>query len=180
MAIQDLASVSNMLMGDYNNSLPVQNYVSAASTGINNQTNKAIRDLWSRFATTGMSRSGIGGAAANQIYSGAGQNLSNVAAQGEVMQQQARENDINKLLGIAQYEDSKPTFGDYIGSILGQVGGTALGALTGGLSTGLTGGLSSLLGGGSNSFGGGFGMNMSIPNVSASNYFGINPQIGMG
>jgi len=165
--IPSLDNISDMLMGDANNSAPVNNYVSTASAGINNQTNEAVKKLMAKFATTGMNRSGISGVALNDAYKTGGQELNNVAAQGEMMQQQQRTQAIQQLLGISQYEDQKPGIMDYLGSVLGQVGGMAAGAGTSDLMNKFFGGSSNTGSSNNNSYP---GINMTSPNVSASSY----------
>ena len=72
-----------------------------------------------------MSRSGISGVAQNDIYSNAGEQLSSVSAQGAQMDERTRMQALQGMEGIAQYEDQKPTFLDFLGSMAGQVGGMA-------------------------------------------------------
>jgi len=128
----DLDQIQNMLMSEYNNNSPANDYVSSATAGINNQTRKRVKDLLGKFSTTGMGRSGISGAAQNDIYSNAGQNISQVNAQGEEMTQRNHMQLLSQLLGLAEYQDSKPGFGD----VLGAVGGKLLGSATGGVGAG--------------------------------------------
>ena len=137
----DLDQIQNMLMSAYGNDQPEQDYVGTATASINNQTRKRVKDLLGKFSTTGMGRSGISGAAENDIYSNAGQQISQVGAQGEQMTQQNHMQILSQLLGLSEYQDSKSGFGD----ILGAVGGKLLGSATGGLGSALGGGLAGLL-----------------------------------
>ena len=119
-----------MLMGEYNNPQPAQDYISTASANINNLTRKRARNLMSQYSTTGMGRSGIEGAALNDVYSNAGQNLSQVAAQGEQMRAQERMQALSKMLGLYEFNQSQqPNWGDVLGKTLSaaaQVGSAAL------------------------------------------------------
>ena len=72
-----------------------------------------------------MGRSGISGAATNDIYSGAGENLVDASAKGAELDASHRMQALGEMGNIAQYEDSKPTFMDFAGSLLGQAGGIA-------------------------------------------------------
>lgn len=128
----DLAYIQNLLQDQYNNVTPVKDFVSTASGNINKQTKKRVRDMNSKFANTGMGRSGISGVALNDIYSNSADSLQSVAAQGENMEQNYRTNLLGQMGSIAQYEDQKPTALDYLGSLLGQAGGVGLGAISGG------------------------------------------------
>jgi hypothetical protein len=140
----DLDQIQNMLMSEYNTNSPANDYVSSATAGINQQTRKRVQDLLGKFSSTGMGRSGISGAAENDIYSNAGQNISQVNAKGEEMTQNNHMQVLSQLLGLSEYQDSKPGFGD----VLGAVGGKLLGGATGGLGSALGGGLANLLGSG--------------------------------
>lgn len=125
----DLDQIQSLLMGELNNNQPYKDYVSSASANINNLTRKRVRDLLSKYSTTGLGRSGISGAALNGVYSTAGQNLSNVAAQGATMQAQNRQQILSQMLGLAEYQDSKPGFGSILGQLISggaQVGAAAL------------------------------------------------------
>jgi len=137
----DAGQLQQMLQSQYDNSTPVNDYISSASAGINNQTNKRVRDLMSRFSNTGMSRSGISGASLNDIYSNAGGQLSNVASQGEMMNMQNRSQILNQMLGLYKYQDQKPTWGD----VAGGVAGSLLGSATGGFGTAIGGALGKLI-----------------------------------
>src|ERR1035437_3045856 len=110
-----------MLLQEYGNNQPANDYVSSATAGINNQTRKRVKDLLGKFSTTGMGRSGISGAAQNDIYSNAGQNISQVNAQGEQMTQQNHMQTLSQLLGLAEYQDQKPGFGDVLGAVGGKL-----------------------------------------------------------
>ena len=125
----DLDQIQNMLMSEYNNNSPANDYVSSATSGINNQTRKRVKDLLGKFSTTGMGRSGISGAAQNDIYSNAGQQISQVNAQGEQMTQQNHMQTLSQLLGLSEYQDSKSGFGDILGAISGKLVGSATGGL---------------------------------------------------
>ena len=139
-----------MLMGEYNNSQPAQDYVSSASANINNLTRQRARKLMSQYSTTGMGRSGLGGAALNDIYSTAGQNLSQVAAQGEQMQQQARQNALHGLLGLYEFnQQNNPSFGQVLGGIGGSLAGSLLGPAGAAIGGGLGSKLAGLIGGNS-------------------------------
>jgi hypothetical protein len=120
--------IYDMLMNEYNNSQPYMNYVTSATASINNNTRKRVRDLLSRYSTTGMGRSGISGSALNDIYSNAGESISSVGANAATMEAQNRQAILGKLLGLYQYEDSKTGVGD----VLGDIGGNLIGSVTGG------------------------------------------------
>jgi hypothetical protein len=137
----DESQVYDLLMSEYNNSQPYQDYTSTATASINNQTRKRVRDLLSKFSTTGMGRSGISGAAMNDIYSNAGESISSVGANAATMEAQNRQAILGKLLGLYEYEDNKTNFGD----VLGFVGGNLLGSATGGFGSKLGNKLSDLL-----------------------------------
>ena len=134
----DESTIQQMLMSAYNND-PSKDYVSTATGSINDQTRKRVRDLLSKFSTTGMGRSGISGAATNDIYSNAGQQISQVGAQGEQMQAQNQQNILGKLLGLYEYQDQKTSFGDVLGGMAGVFGGSLLGGAGGALGKGLAG-----------------------------------------
>lgn len=134
----DISNIENMLIEAYNNPAPFRNYVSTATTGINEQTRKRVRDLLGKFSTTGMGRSGISGAALGDIYSGAGQNISEVGARGATMEAQNRNQILNQLLGLAEYQDQKVGFGDVLGFLGGELGGSVLGKVGGALGGKLT------------------------------------------
>ena len=125
----DLDQIQNMLMQEYGNNTAANDYVSSATSGINNQTRKRVKDLLGKFSTTGMGRSGISGAAQNDIYSNAGQQISQVNAQGEQMTQQNHMQTLSQLLGLSEYQDSKSGFGDILGAISGKLVGSATGGL---------------------------------------------------
>ena len=134
-----------MLMGEYNNPQPAQDYISTASANINNLTRKRARNLMSQYSTTGMGRSGIEGAALNDVYSNAGQNLSQVAAQGEQMRAQERQNALHSLLGLYEFnQQNNPSFGQ----ILGGIGGTLAGSLLGPVGAGIGGSIGRAIFGG--------------------------------
>lgn len=137
----NLDKIEQMLMQSMDNNQPYQDYMSTAVGGINNQTKKRIRALLSKFSNTGMARSGISGAAENDIYSNAGEQIQNVSAQGGLMQQQNRNQILAQLLGLAEYQDSKPGFLDFLGGI----GGNIVGSATGGLGTAIGSKLAKLL-----------------------------------
>lgn len=139
----DLDQIQNMLMSEYNNNSPANDYVSSATAGINNQTRKRVQDLLGKFSSTGMGRSGISGAAQSDIYSNAGQNISQVNATGEQMTQQNHMQVLSQLLGLSEYQDAKPNFLDAIAGIGGKLGGSALGGVGSAAGTKLSG----LLGG---------------------------------
>jgi hypothetical protein len=127
----DLNEIESMLMSAYGNDKPVQDYVSTATTGINNLTRKRVRDLLSKFSTTGMGRSGISGAAMNDIYSNAGESISEVGARGEEITANNRSRIIGQLLGLAEYQDQKTNVGDVLGFLGGTLGGSILGPVGG-------------------------------------------------
>jgi hypothetical protein len=139
----DLDQIQNMLMSEYNTNSPANDYVSSATAGINQQTRKRVQDLLGKFSSTGMGRSGISGAAENDIYSNAGQNISQVNAKGEEMTQNNHMQVLSQLLGLGEYEDAKPNFLDTIAGIGGKLGGSALGGVGSAAGTKLSG----LLGG---------------------------------
>ena len=130
-----LQEIEGLLRGQLDNPVGDQ-FVSSASANINNLTNKRVRDLMSRFSTTGLGRSGISGAALNQVYSTAGQNLSDVAAQGAQLDEQSRRAIINQLLGLEQlkFQREQQDFG--FGDVLGAVGGGVLGSVLGPVASG--------------------------------------------
>jgi len=103
---------------------------SVASRNINNQTNRRVEDLLSRFATSGMNRTGISGVALNDIYSNAGEQLTNASVQGANADRNYRYKILAKLLGLQMFEDNKPSpWGSVLGKLLGacaQVGSAAL------------------------------------------------------
>ena len=68
-------------------------------------------------------------AAQNDIYSNAGQQISQVNAQGEQMTQQNHMQTLSQLLGLSEYQDSKSGFGDILGAISGKLVGSATGGL---------------------------------------------------
>ena len=125
----DLDQIQNMLMQEYGNNTAANDYVSSATAGINNQTRDRVKKLLSKFSTTNMGRSGISGAAQNDIYSNAGQQISQVNAQGEQMTQQNHMQTLSQLLGLSEYQDSKSGFGDILGAISGKLVGSATGGL---------------------------------------------------
>lgn len=125
----DLDQIQNMLMQEYGNNTAANDYVSSATSGINQQTRKRVNDLLGKFSTTNMGRSGISGAAQNDIYSNAGQQISQVNAQGEQMTQQNHMQTLSQLLGLSEYQDSKSGFGDILGAISGKLVGSATGGL---------------------------------------------------
>ncbi len=131
--------LNSLLMGELNNNQPFQ----AGAQAITDQTNTRVQDFLSRLATTGLGRTGIGGAGLNQIYSNSGKQFGNLAASSA----QNRTNIISQLLGLhkfdKQFEQNKLGFGDVFGSILGLGAGSilgpaggAIGAKLGGLITG--------------------------------------------
>ena len=109
MAAPDLSMIQNFLGQQYANPSGGKELVSSASTQINNLTRKRVRDLLSKFSTTGMGRSGISGAATNDIYSGAGENLASASAKGAELDQNTRMQALGEMGKIAEYQDSKPT-----------------------------------------------------------------------
>jgi len=135
----DLDQIQNMLMSEYNTNSPANDYVSSATAGINQQTRKRVQDLLGKFSSTGMGRSGISGAAENDIYSNAGQNISQVNAQGEEMTQNNHMQILSQLLGLEEYKDAKPNFLDTIAGIGGKLGGSALGGVGSAAGTKLSG-----------------------------------------
>lgn len=125
----DLDQIQNMLMQEYGNNTAANDYVSSATSGINQQTRKRVNDLLGKFSTTNMGRSGISGAAQSGIYSDAGQQISDVNARGEQMTQQNHMQTLSQLLGLSEYQDSKSGFGDILGAISGKLVGSATGGL---------------------------------------------------
>lgn len=117
-------------MGELKNNTPTNTLISSGTRNINNLTRKRVNDLLSRLSTTGLGRSGISGAALNDIYSSAGDSLANVSAQGAQLQANQRSDLINKLLGLYKYQDqSSFDLGDILGTGLGLVAGSALGPI---------------------------------------------------
>ena len=129
----DYGSIMNMLQGLYAND-PSQAYVGSATAAINNQTKKRVKDLQSKFSTTGMSRSGISGAAENDIYSNAGQNLSEVNAKGEEMNMNNKMNILGMMDKTQELDDQASPWGSILGKILGAGAQVGAGLLTGGAS----------------------------------------------
>lgn len=123
----DLGLIQNWLGQQFMNPQGGSQLTSNASTQINNQTRGAITNLLSKFSTTGMGRSGISGAATNGIYSGAGEQLTNASAQGAQLDQNTKMQSLGEMGQIAQYQDQKPGFMNFLGSLFGQAGGTATG-----------------------------------------------------
>ena len=111
--------LNSLLMGELNNNQPFQ----AGAQAITDQTNTRVQDFLSRLATTGLGRTGIGGAGLNQIYSNSGKQFGNLAASSA----QNRTNIISQLLGLHKFEQNKLGFGDVFGSILGLGVGSILG-----------------------------------------------------
>ena len=145
----DYGSIMNMLQGLYAND-PSQAYVGSATAAINNQTKKRVKDLQSKFSTTGMSRSGISGAAENDIYSNAGQNLSEVNAKGEEMNMNNKMNILGMMDKTQELDDQASPWGGLLGKLLS--GGAEIGAaaLTGGASIPASLGANFAMGGGNN------------------------------
>jgi hypothetical protein len=104
---------------------------SMASKGINDQTRQQVQALLSHYATSGLSRSGIQGAALNNIYSTSENALGNAAVSADQAAANRRLQILQMLLGNKAYQDSQPGFGDFLGSAFG----TLTGALTGGIGT---------------------------------------------
>jgi hypothetical protein len=129
----DANKIYNLIMGEYNNSTPYKDYMSAAIGGINRQTQKRANEMQSKYATTGMGRTGTSGAALSDIYSTGGESITSAAAQGATMQAQSRQNLINQLLGLYQTESANEAqssdWGDVLGSMAGLFGGATLGKL---------------------------------------------------
>jgi len=104
-------------------------FVSNASAQINRQTDRNVEDTLSRFSTTGLGRSGIGGAAVNDIYAGSADALTNVAAQGSQMDVQNKLAAINGMLQVKQLQDQPSAWGQILGQLIGggaQVGSSAM------------------------------------------------------
>jgi hypothetical protein len=133
----DLDQIQNMLSSQYNNNQPANDYVSGASAQINNLTRSRVKSMLSKYATTGMNRSGISGVALNDTYANADEQLSSVANQGAVMKQQNQMQALGQMSNIAEYQDQKPGALDYLGSLGGQLIGTGLGSGVGTLGSGL-------------------------------------------
>lgn len=131
----DADQLYQLIMGQMNNNQAGNDYTATASANINNATNKNVKGLQSKFATTGLGRSGIGGAAINDAYATGNEGLSQAAAQGEQINQQNRSDMLNKLLGLYQFDQSQPNLGNTllgIGSnIAGFAGGKGLTKLLG-------------------------------------------------
>jgi hypothetical protein len=75
-----------------------------------------------------MGRSGLGGVQANNAYASGNQQLSQVAAQGEQINQQNRSDMLNQLLGLYKFNQSQPSLGSTllgIGSDIAGFGGGA-------------------------------------------------------
>ena len=125
----DLGNIEQMLLSEYGNNTAANDYASSATAGINDLTRKRVKDLLGKFSTTGMGRSGISGAATNDVYSSAGQNISDVNARSEQMTQQNHMQVLSQLLGLSEYQDSKPNFLDVLAGVGGKVGGSALGGV---------------------------------------------------
>lgn len=101
--------------------------LSVASTQISNLTRKRVRDLLSRFSTTGLSRTGITGAALSDVYAGANVALGSAAVKADELKSRRRMEMIQLLLGQQRFEDSQPSIW---GNILGQLisGGAQVGS----------------------------------------------------
>lgn len=124
----DYGQIMNMLQGLYSQN-PAQQYVSSASANINNLTRKRARDMLSRYAITGLGRSGVSGTALNDVYSSAGQELSDVAARGAEMDFNNKYNLINSMLQVQQLENQPSPWGLLLGQLLSgglQLGGSAI------------------------------------------------------
>jgi len=139
MSADDLYS---LIMGQMNNNQPGNDYTATASANINNATNANVRNQQANLAASGMGRSGLGGVQANNAYASGNQQLSQVAAQGEQMNQQNRSDMLNQLLGLYKSQQSQPSLtstllgvgGTVAGSFFGPVGavvGSQLGKLAG-------------------------------------------------
>lgn len=101
-----------------------------ASGAINDVTQKRVQDLLSRYSTSGLSRSGIQGAALNNVYANTDKALGSAAVQSKESMANRRARIIAMLLQNQQYEDSQPSaFGQIAGSLISggaQVGSAAL------------------------------------------------------
>ena len=101
--------------------------ISSASKNINDLTRKRISDLLSQLATSGLSRSGIGGVAVNDILSNANDALTNASVQGNLADRNYKLQILSKLLGFQAQQDSNPGFFDFLGGLVGNAGGTLAG-----------------------------------------------------
>lgn len=104
-------------------------YYSAAASDINKQTNKNVDDTLSRFATTGLSRSGIQGAALDDIYAGGSDAITNAAGQ-ETMNKLGILNSLISVQNSQEQLDNQPSgWGQVLGNLFSgaaQVGSAAL------------------------------------------------------
>jgi hypothetical protein len=123
----DLSNIEQLLMQNYNDNSAANDYASSATAGVNNQTRKRVKDLLGKFSSTGMGRSGISGAAQSDIYSNAGQNISDINTRSEQMTQQNHMQTLSQLLRLSEYQDTKSGFGDILGAISGKLVGSATG-----------------------------------------------------
>ena len=133
----DNRKLENLLTGE----LDTSQMISSGSQQIGNLTSSRINRLLSKFATTGLGRTGIGGSALNNIYGQAGQSLTNL----ESGAASKRSDIIGKLMKLYEYKqtekarkDSQIGFGDVVGGVLGLFGGSALGGLGAGAGSKLT------------------------------------------
>jgi len=146
----ELSDIQNLIMSGLNDNTAEKDYASSATAGINNLTRKRIKDLLAKFSSTGMGRSGIGGASMNDIYSNAGEQISDVNARAEQMPQQNRNQAISQLLGLQQLQQEQPGWSDVLGAVGGGLAGSFLGPLGAGAGSALG---KSLFGKGGNSSG---------------------------
>ncbi len=128
----DAGRLYELMMNEYNNTGPIRDYTSSAIGGVNRLTNKRVRDLLSRYATTGMGRTGTSGAALSDVYSTAGRNITEATTQGALMEQQQRQRSIENLLNLYQFEESQPGWEDMVGKLLGSGTEIAAAAIMGG------------------------------------------------
>jgi len=120
----------HMLWRQYYNNDNGGGAFSMASKGINDQTNKAVTNLLSRFSNSGLSRSGIQGAALNNLYGQANNALGNTAVNADQAAQQRKLQILQMLFGEQRQQDSEPSaFGSILGSLISggaQVGSAAI------------------------------------------------------
>jgi len=119
----------HVLWQDYYSPGVGQDYTSSAGALINDLTSKRVKDLLSGYATSGLSRSGIQGAAVNNAYSQAGQQLSSVAAQGSQMDSNKRLQILRLLFGEQAQQANQPGAGDFFGTLAGGLAGSFLGPI---------------------------------------------------
>ena len=121
----ELSSINSLIQSLYNQN-PSKNFVNNATAGINNLTGKRVQDMLSQYSTTGLGRSGIQGAALNDIYATAGDNISNIQAQGAQMDYNNKAELIRQMLQSYQIDQQPSGWGEILGQVIS--GGAQIGA----------------------------------------------------